>query len=132
MAKSLHGEQITQGILTGVTSDVGPIPRRLLFGPGADLKAQVPLGISYTALRVAQRHLVRLIIESYLESYQVGASVALRSRILENEMSDIHFIWIGSLKPGEPHYYRLRGDAFLIEYWNTGDHIHSVLHELKK
>ena len=37
--------------------------------------------------------------------------------------------WAGSLRPGQPHYYRLQGPTFLLEFdnsRNSGTHIHSV------
>ena len=46
---------------------------------------------------------------------------------------DIHFAWAGSAAPGEPHYYRIHGPTFLIEYDNTqngANHIHSVWRDL--
>ena len=41
----------------------------------------------------------------------------------------LHFAWAGGLEKGDPHYYRLQADRFLIEYHNTqndANHIHSV------
>jgi hypothetical protein len=41
----------------------------------------------------------------------------------------ITFAWAGALERGKPHYYRVQGPTFLIEYDNTqndGNHIHSV------
>jgi hypothetical protein len=41
----------------------------------------------------------------------------------------IHFGWAGGVEPGEPHYYRVQGPTFLVEYDNTqhdANHIHTV------
>jgi hypothetical protein len=41
----------------------------------------------------------------------------------------IHFAWLGGPDRGQPHYYRVQGPSFLIEYDNTqnnSNHIHSV------
>jgi hypothetical protein len=41
----------------------------------------------------------------------------------------VHFAWAGSERHREPHYYRMQGPSFLVEYDNTQDganHIHSV------
>ncbi len=46
-----------------------------------------------------------------------------------SDMDRIAFAWAGSVEPGEPHYYRVQGPTFLIEYDNTqngANHIHSV------
>ena len=37
--------------------------------------------------------------------------------------------WAGGLDRGQPHYYRIQGPTFLVEYDNTQDeanHIHTV------
>ena len=35
--------------------------------------------------------------------------------------------WAGSTRPREPHYFRIQGANFLIEFDNSGgNHIHSV------
>ena len=41
----------------------------------------------------------------------------------------ILFAWAGGLELGEPHYYRIQGPTFLMEYDNTqnnANHIHAV------
>jgi hypothetical protein len=42
----------------------------------------------------------------------------------------MRFLWAGGVEKGEPHYYRLQGDDWLIEYDNVQrgvNHIHTVL-----
>ena len=42
---------------------------------------------------------------------------------------DVHFAWSGGTEPGQPHYYRVQGPTFLLEYDNTqnnANHVHSV------
>ena len=44
-------------------------------------------------------------------------------------LDGIKFTWIGGMERGDPHYYRLQGSNFLIEYDNTqnnANHIHLV------
>ena len=64
-------------------------------------------------------------------------------QLADNQLEDIdrqgvdliHFAWAGSRRPGEPHYYRLHGPSFLVEYDNTqnnANHIHSVWRDLKR
>jgi uncharacterized protein DUF3500 len=41
----------------------------------------------------------------------------------------IHFSWAGGSERGQPHYYRVQGPTFLVEYDNTqnnANHIHAV------
>ena len=39
----------------------------------------------------------------------------------------------GGIEPGEPHYYRVQGPSFLLEYddtQNNANHIHTVWRDL--
>jgi len=41
---------------------------------------------------------------------------------------------MGGIEKGEPHYYRIQGTTFLVEYDNTqndANHIHSVWRDFK-
>ena len=51
------------------------------------------------------------------------------SKIKFEDIEHIHFAWAGSTQPGKPHYYRIQGKTFLIEFDNTqndANHIHTV------
>ena len=46
----------------------------------------------------------------------------------------IGFAWAGGIEHGEPHYYRIHGPTFLIEYDNTqnnANHVHTVWRDLE-
>ena len=46
------------------------------------------------------------------------------------DASTMRFLWAGGIERGEPHYYRLQSDEWLIEYDNVQDevnHIHTVV-----
>ncbi len=47
----------------------------------------------------------------------------------------MRFGWSGSLEPRRPHYYRLQGPTFLLEFdnsRNSGTHIHSVWRDFER
>jgi hypothetical protein len=49
-------------------------------------------------------------------------------------LNDIQFAWAGEKDRGRPHYYRLHGPFFFVEYDNTqnnANHIHSVWRHLE-
>jgi hypothetical protein len=51
------------------------------------------------------------------------------ARVREGGIEKITFGWAGSTERGKPHYYRVQGPLFLIEYdcsQNGGNHIHTV------
>ena len=54
---------------------------------------------------------------------------ARMKKITTEDIDAIRFGWAGGTVPGKPHYYRIQGKTFLIEFDNTQDnanHIHSV------
>ena len=51
------------------------------------------------------------------------------SKVRAAGLDNIKFAWMGSVNEGEPHYYRIQGPTFLIEYdnvQNEANHAHSV------
>ena len=65
-----------------------------------------------------------------LKRQQVWSLAAVRNAGLDN----IKFAWMGGAVKGEPHYYRIQGPSFLIEYDNTqgnANHVHSVWRDFK-
>ena len=51
------------------------------------------------------------------------------AKIEKSGLEAAHFAWAGGLEPGQPHYYRVQGGTFVLEYDNTqndANHVHSV------
>jgi hypothetical protein len=87
------------------------------------------VGVGYTELDPTQQGLVMEIIQSYLGSLHETASVPIFGRIQAAGLEQIRFGWAGALEPRKPHYYRIQGPTFLLEFDNSrngGTHIHSV------
>ena len=73
------------------------------------------------------------LIDVYLAVMSDEIAEHRRTRLLADDTDAIRFAWAGSTEPGEPHYYRVQGPTFLIEYDNTqnsANHIHSVWRDL--
>jgi hypothetical protein len=67
------------------------------------------------------------LIDEYLGRQRPDVAAEVRKEIHSD--GPIHFAWAGGLERGEPHYYRVQGKTFLIEYDNTqngANHVHSV------
>ena len=72
------------------------------------------------------------LVDVYLSVVSDEIAEHRRSRLLGSDTGGIRFAWAGSIEPGQPHYYRVQGSTFLIEYDNTqngANHIHSVWRE---
>ena len=56
-------------------------------------------------------------------------------RIRSAGLDKVTFAWMGSAEPGRPHYYRIAGPTFVIEYdniQNGANHIHTVWHDRER
>ena len=86
-------------------------------------------GIAFNDLDSEQRGLLLAIIDEYAGAQRQAVAEARLARIREAGLDRIRFAWMGGLARGEPHYYRLQGPTFLIEYDNTqndANHVHAV------
>ena len=86
-------------------------------------------GISYSELNSRQKRMLIALIDE-LASMQSEVIAEARMAFIRSEgLEDIKFVWIGGIERGDPHYYRVQGSGFLIEYDNTqnsANHIHLV------
>ena len=88
-----------------------------------------PAGIAATGMTDAQRDLLMALVETY--AYRMPDAIADHrlNQIARDGTGNIHFAWAGGESVGAPHYYRLQGPGFLVEYDNTqngANHIHTV------
>jgi hypothetical protein len=77
----------------------------------------------------AQQEILTTLIREYIDRMPGEIAEIEFTRLEQAGITNIHFAWAGSLEPHQPHYYRLQGYRFLIEYDNTqndANHIHSV------
>lgn len=90
-------------------------------------------GLARGEMSAAQTRALDALIEVYLANLAPGIARARRDAI-ESDRDAVRFAWAGAAAPGEPHYYRIHGPSFLIEFDNTtadADHIHVVWHDLE-
>ncbi len=94
-----------------------------------------PAGIAAAALQQEQRHLLLQLIDVYLGRMTPEVADNQMDAIDRQGIGAVHFAWAGSRTPGTPHYYRLHGPHFLVEYDNTqnnANHIHSVWRDFER
>jgi len=88
-----------------------------------------PVGIFGNDLTQTQKTALNKLIVAYLLSMPRDIANVRMGKIIAEDMNSICFGWGGGTKPGIPHYYRIQGKSFLIEFDNTqnnANHIHSV------
>jgi hypothetical protein len=88
-----------------------------------------PAGIMMTDLNAEQKELLNSIVVLYAERLRPELAANDLGKIMKAGVDKVGFAWAGGLDLGEPHYYRIQGPTFLIEYDNTqnnANHVHSV------
>jgi len=88
-----------------------------------------PVGLLVGELKDDRQALILEIIQTYLGTLRGHLATTHFERLREAGLETIRFGWAGPLEPRHPHYYRLQGPTFLLEFDNSrngGTHIHSV------
>jgi hypothetical protein len=93
-------------------------------------------GIGYAELTPPQQQLMLQLINLYIHRFTKLFAEDMLKDIQKAGLQNLHFAWLGRTMPGvgSPHYYRVQGPTFLIEYDNTqnnANHVHSVVRDLK-
>ena len=78
----------------------------------------------------AQQALALKLVGAFADHLRPELAEARLARVRAAPLSTIRIGWAGSTRPREPHYFRIQGATFLIEYDNSGgNHVHSVWRE---
>lgn len=95
----------------------------------AQVAPLLPVGVLASDLKMEQKAILNKILVAYLLSMPTANRIARMKNVLTEDMNFIRFGWAGETEPGKPHYYRIQGKTFLIEFDNTqnnANHIHTV------
>jgi hypothetical protein len=104
-------------------------PRDMITGENREAKPLDPAGVTYRTMTPSQRRLLEKVMDVYLGRVSPELAKARLEQVQKAGMDTIMFGWAGTTEVGGPHYYRVQGPTFLIEYDNTqnnANHIHSV------
>lgn len=117
--KALLAAEAPADIVTGATrqADLGP-----------------PKGLAAAEMTAAQRAALWQLLEMYAQRLRRELAEAELAEIRAAGAEKIHFAWAGGSEPGQPHYYRIHGPTFVIEYDNTqnnANHIHTVWRDFR-
>jgi hypothetical protein len=109
-------------------------PREMLTAENRDANPLPPGGIAVSEMTPAQRRLLEQLLDVYLGRISEDVAKARLAALQKAGFDAVTFGWAGTLDVGGPHYYRVQGPTFLVEYDNTqndANHIHSVWREFK-
>jgi hypothetical protein len=104
-------------------------PREMVTAENREAKMLESVGITYAEMTSAQKRLLEKVLDAYLGRVAPELAKARLEAVQKSGMDKVTFGWAGTMEVGAPHYYRVQGPTFLIEYdnvQNNANHIHSV------
>src|SRR4030095_2515632 len=123
LVKSLTEEQRKKAII------LKEAPKDILNDPKRADPTK-PEGLPQAEMNPDQSGLLVRLIKEYIGRHRPDLAEEDWKKIEKNGLSKIHFAWAGGLERGEPHYYRVQGGSFVLEYDNVqngANHAHSVV-----
>lgn len=120
LVKSLTPEQAAKAIVPG------DAPKEMLSAQERKINPFTPDGLPDGEMNDAQKALLKRILVEYLG--RVRPDLA-EEALTEIKKSPASFVWMGGTDRGQPHYYRVQGKTFLLEYDNVqngANHVHCV------
>ncbi len=107
-------------------------PADIITSPGRDLDSAPPEGLAVSKMTPAQRVIVERLLAEFAGNLRAELAEHELEHIRQAGWENVRFAWAGGAEKGQPHYYRLAGPTFVIEYDNTqnsANHIHTVWHD---
>ena len=123
LAKSLTEAQRVAGVIADAA------PAEIVTTNSHPIEPLKPAGILASALTAEQQEMLKTLIESHASLMATEIAAVRLARVFEAGLEKVGFAWAGSMERGRPHYYRVQGPSFLIEYDNTqndANHVHMV------
>ncbi len=88
-----------------------------------------PAGLLASEMDADQKAILTKLIAAYAERLRPEVSSQDLAKVFKAGFDKVGFAWAGGTEPGQPHYYRVQGPTFLLEYDNTqnnANHVHTV------
>ena len=88
-----------------------------------------PKGLPAADMTAGQRDALTALIRQYIDRMPDALAAVETAKLGGDALAAVHFAWAGGLERRQPHYYRLQGPRFLVEYDNVQhdvNHIHAV------
>jgi hypothetical protein len=80
-------------------------------------------------MNATQMGILRSLVKIYVDQVPADLAQERMARVEEEGFDGLHWAWGGPTRMDEPHYYRIQGDNFTVEFDNRqggANHIHSV------
>ena len=128
LVKSLAAEQRKEAVISETA------PGDILSASLRKAELLDDKGIPYSSLTKEQQGLFLSLLEEYANVQIQEIAKQRLEAVRKAGLESVKFAWMGGLDKGQPHYYRIQGATFLVEYDNTqnnANHIHTVWRDFK-
>src|SRR5262245_23603040 len=75
-----------------------------------------PEGLAYGQLNKQQKPMLEKLLNEYLSRMPQDVADERLKKLRGAGLDKIFFAWAGGINKGDPHYYRIQGPTFLVEY----------------
>lgn len=109
-------------------------PREIMSGVLRKASPLTPAGLQASRLSRQQGDILMKLLTVYAGNMPAEVTARRLAQIKSAGFGNLYFAWAGEPEQGRPHYYRIQGPSFLIEYDNTqsrANHIHTVWRDFK-
>jgi hypothetical protein len=123
LAQALTPEQLKVAIIDATA------PKDIITSNSRKAEPGTPARLAATKMTKAQVEKLNNLIGEYAQNLPEDVASEELGRLKQAGLDKIHFAWAGGLERGTPHYYRVQGPTFLVEYDNTqnnANHVHAV------
>jgi hypothetical protein len=123
LIKSLDDTQRSQAVVNNSA------PSDILSTNLRRAEALKPAGLQTSQLGQKQQDILMTLLNEYASRHAPDIAKARLDRVRAAGLGSIFLAWAGGFEKGQPHYYRIQGPSFLIEYdnvQNNANHIHTV------
>ncbi|MCI0722911.1 MAG: DUF3500 domain-containing protein [Acidobacteria bacterium] len=123
LARALTPEQLKVALIDSTA------PKDIITGNSRKAEPGKPAGLAASKMTKPQVEKLTSLLGEYAHNLPEDVAGEEWGRLRQAGIEKIHFAWAGSLDRGAPHYYRIQGPTFLVEYDNTqnnANHVHSV------
>jgi hypothetical protein len=129
-------EDLGRALVTALTADQKTVavlaaeaPNDILTTNTRKAAIQENTGLAYKDMTTAQRGMLLTLIDEYASTQPKAQAAERVAKLKKAGLDGVKFGWMGGIEKGAPHYYRVQGPTFLIEYdcvQNGANHIHAV------
>ena len=109
-------------------------PKDIITSNNRTGKRLEPAGVGAGELSAEQRKQLMDLVALYAGRLRSELAAEDLARIEKAGADKVSFAWAGGTEPNQPHYYRIQGPTFLVEYddtQNNANHIHTVWRDLE-